>query len=118
MRRKLLSIAMLLTASGSVYTAEMYDLSKSYSAKEQVQLNGNLFEAQWWANQNESPANITQNIWESPWIFIAELESGTVPEEVLPPPPIPEITPDIDTASQVKYVQIMNEMANKMVQRV
>ncbi|PSW02160.1 hypothetical protein CTM91_03510 [Photobacterium aquimaris] len=118
MRRNLLSIAMLLTASGSVYATETYDPNKSYSAKEQVQLNGNLFEAQWWANANESPANITQNTWESPWIFIAELESDTVPEEVLPPPPIPEITPDLDSASQVKYVQIMNEMANKMVQRV
>ena len=118
MNIKLLSAAILLATSGSLFATETYDPSKSYSAKEQVQFNDSIFEAQWWVNPSESPANITQNAWESPWIFISKSESDTIPEEVLPPPPESEITPEIDTTNQVKYVQIMNEMASKMVERV
>lgn len=117
MRKKLLSIAILLTTSSSLFAAEAYNPQKNYSTAEQVQFNGNIFEAQWWVNQNESPAKITQNSWESPWVFISESESVT-PEDVLPPPPLAEVTPDIEQESQVKYVQIMNEMAAQMVQRV
>ncbi|MCD9481884.1 hypothetical protein GLP25_01615 [Photobacterium phosphoreum] len=83
MRKKLLSIAILLTTSSSLFAAEAYNPQKNYSATEQVQFNGNIFEAQWWVNQNESPAHITQNSWESPWVFISESESVT-PEDVLP----------------------------------
>ncbi|OBU47538.1 hypothetical protein AYY26_00565 [Photobacterium phosphoreum] len=117
MRKKLLSIAILLTTSSSLFAAEAYNPQKNYSATEQVQFNGNIFEAQWWVNQNESPAHITQNSWESPWVFISESESVT-PEDVLPLPPLAEVTPNIEPESQVKYVQIMNEMAAQMVQRV
>ncbi|MCD9494172.1 hypothetical protein [Photobacterium carnosum] len=117
MRKKLLSMAILLTASSSLFAAEMYDPNKNYSTKEQVQFNGNIFEAQWWVNQNESPATITQNTWESPWIFISASEAIT-PEDVLPLPPPAEVMPEIEQVSQVKYVQIMNEMAAQMVQRV
>ncbi|MCD9533182.1 hypothetical protein GLP27_06250 [Photobacterium carnosum] len=48
MRKKLLSMAILLTASSSLFAAEMYDPNKNYSTKEQVQFNGHIFEAQWW----------------------------------------------------------------------
>ena len=117
MRKKLLSMAILLTASSSLFAAEMYDPNKNYSTKEQVQFNGNIFEAQWWVNQNESPATITQNTWESPWVFISTSEAIT-PEDVLPLPPPAEVMPEIEQVSQVKYVQIMNKMATQMVQRV
>ncbi|PSW31534.1 hypothetical protein C9J21_16130 [Photobacterium phosphoreum] len=117
MHKKLLSIAILLTTSSSLFAAEAYNPQKNYSTTEQVQFNGNIFEAQWWVNQNESPANVTQNSWESPWVFVSESESVT-PEDVLPVPPLAEVTPDIEQLSQAKYVQVMNEMATQMVQRV
>ncbi|WP_413525091.1 hypothetical protein [Photobacterium phosphoreum] len=46
MRKKLLSIAILLTTSSSLFAAEAYNPKKNYSATEQVQFNGNIFEAQ------------------------------------------------------------------------
>ena len=50
MNIKLLSAAILLATSGSLFATETYDPSKSYSAKEQVQFNDSIFEAQWWVN--------------------------------------------------------------------
>lgn len=82
-----------VTASFSLHAAEPYDKSKSYNAGEQVSFNNNIYEAQWWANPNDSPASVTENSWESPWILISEGTGGggsVTPE----PEPEPDVTPD------------------------
>ncbi|MGF1726426.1 hypothetical protein [Photobacterium nomapromontoriensis] len=118
MRIKLLSVSILLAASGSLFAAEKYDPSKSYATAETVEFSGSIYEAQWWANPNQSPAGVTQNSWESPWVFVSKLESETAPSIDLPAPPVSEPTPNMTETNKAHYVQIMNEMSLKMVQRV
>lgn len=79
MKLKLLALSLLL--SGSLSAAELYDPSKNYSAGAQVSLNGNVYEAQWWANPGQSPADITGNAWESPWILVSEGDSGETAQQ-------------------------------------
>ncbi len=65
-----------LATSIGINAAEPYDRSKNYSAGSQVTYNGKVYEAQWWANPNDSPANVTAVAWESPWILISEVAGG------------------------------------------
>lgn len=117
MKKTLLSLSILLATSTSLFAAEKYDPNKSYPMNQQVEFNGSIYETQWWANPDDSPSGITQNSWESPWIFVAKSPS-TAPEVTLPPPPATEPTPYIEETNKIQYVQIMNEMAEKMIQRV
>ncbi|MGL4475879.1 MAG: hypothetical protein ACRCT7_15700, partial [Shewanella sp.] len=77
MKLNVLTLAMLM--SGAVTAADLYDPARSYAGGEQATLNCNLYETQWWANPGESPANITENKWESPWVFISETDGGEQP---------------------------------------
>ncbi|MGL5990829.1 MAG: hypothetical protein ACRCZT_04040 [Plesiomonas sp.] len=77
MKLNVLTLAMLM--SGAVTAADLYDPTKSYPGGEQATLNNNLYETQWWANPGESPANITANAWESPWVFVSEVDNGEPP---------------------------------------
>ncbi|ELA4932036.1 chitinase [Vibrio vulnificus] len=103
MKIKYLAVSMMLALSSSITAAELYDTSKSYSGGEQVSFNGAIYEAQWWANPNQSPADITSNIWESPWVLVSET-GGTVEPPVNPDnpdnPTVPPITGDYPAYSE------------------
>ncbi|MCU8156960.1 chitinase [Vibrio vulnificus] len=106
MKIKYLAVSMMLALSGSITAAELYDTSKSYPSGEQVSFNGAIYEAQWWANPNQSPADITSNIWESPWVLVSET-GGTVEPPVNPDnpdnpdnPTVPPITGDYPAYSE------------------
>ena len=79
-----LAAVIALSSSFSLYAAEAYDRSKSYSSGSQVSYNGNIYEAQWWANPNDTPATVTENAWESPWILISEGVEATVVHREIP----------------------------------
>lgn len=71
-----LFVYLALATSVATNATEPYDRSQSYSAGAQVLYNGDMYEAQWWANPNDSPASVTANAWESPWILISEGVGG------------------------------------------
>ncbi len=105
------AVLIMLAVSSSVFSAERYDPSKNYSAGTQVYFNEKIYEAQWWANPGDSPANITANSWESPWVFVRNAsgsegntggdsgssggDGGTVTPEPTPPttPPLESTYP-------------------------
>ncbi len=70
------AILIMLAVSSNAFSAEHYDPSKNYSAGSEVYFNEKIFEAQWWANPGDSPAKITENSWESPWIFVRNATSS------------------------------------------
>ena len=69
---KLNLIALSVMFSSSVFAVELYDITKNYPTGEQAAYEGKIYETQWWANPGQSPADITENSWESPWIYIAD----------------------------------------------
>ncbi|MDD1792705.1 hypothetical protein LRP50_06170 [Enterovibrio sp. ZSDZ42] len=77
MKLRLLALSLLL--SGSLSAAELYNPAKNYTVGEQVSFNGNIYEAQWWANAGQSPAGITQNSWDSPWVWVSESSDDMTP---------------------------------------
>ncbi|CAM4242677.1 glycoside hydrolase family 19 protein [Vibrio neonatus] len=99
MKYKSLVIPMLLAFSSAAFSAEIYDQSKSYSGGERVSFNGAIYEAQWWVNPNQSPADVTGNSWESPWILISETGGETTPppaDPEEPSEPTPPVVPPIE----------------------
>ena len=94
---KKVAVSILMVISGNAFATESYDPTKSYSTGAQVHFNDKTYEAQWWANPQDSPASVTGNSWESPWILISDADNTTPPVVPTPePPPIvspPEIEP-------------------------
>ncbi|WP_300177220.1 hypothetical protein [uncultured Aliivibrio sp.] len=80
MKIKLLALSVML--AGSLSAAELYVPSEHYPGGEQISFNGNIYETQWWANPGQSPADITENSWDSPWVWVSE-DAGdvTLPEQ-------------------------------------
>ncbi|WP_240309011.1 hypothetical protein [Vibrio cholerae] len=78
---KLNLIALSIMLSGSLSAAELYNPSQNYPAGEQVSFNGNIYETQWWANPGQSPAGITENSWDSPWVWVSEESNDVTPPE-------------------------------------
>lgn len=76
---KLNLIALSIMLSGSLSAAELYNPSQNYPAGEQVSFNGNIYETQWWANPGQSPAGITENSWDSPWVWVSEESDDVTP---------------------------------------
>ncbi|PAR32720.1 hypothetical protein [Vibrio metoecus] len=76
---KLNLIALSIMLSGSLSAAELYNPSQNYPAGEQVSFNGNIYETQWWANAGQSPAGITENSWDSPWVWVSEESDDVTP---------------------------------------
>ncbi len=75
-------------------------------AGDTVSFNGAIYEAQWWANPNQSPADITENSWESPWVLISETGGEINPpvdsDETNPPaiPPVEGSYPSYDESKK------------------
>lgn len=88
-----LAILIMIAISGNALATDSYDPNKSYSAGTQILFNGNVYEAQWWANPQQSPATMTANSWESPWILISEGDGITPPVQPEPPEPSEPTTP-------------------------
>lgn len=97
---KFLTISIAMAISSTAFATESYDPNKSYSAGTQVSFNGNVYEAQWWANPQQSPASMTGNSWESPWILISQGDGITpptvTPENPKPPKPVDPPLPPIE----------------------
>ncbi|EKO3563400.1 chitinase [Vibrio fluvialis] len=72
-------LSVVLFFSGGINAANLYNPNKSYVGGEQVSFNGAIYEAQWWANAQQSPAEITNNSWESPWVLISKTGGTTTP---------------------------------------
>ncbi|EEY38126.1 hypothetical protein [Vibrio mimicus] len=103
MKKNIIATALLLSCAGSVLAAENYDPHQSYASGEQVYFDGKLYQAQWWANPNQSPAEITENSWDSPWVLISDSPEITPPVE---PPVEPEIpTPPPTDGNHPSYVE-------------
>lgn len=83
----------LLTISFAATAAPLYDPTKSYLGGEQVSFNGDIYQTQWWANPNQSPADITDVPWESPWILLSEGNGEISPDT-------PPVTAPIGTAPE------------------
>ncbi|CAH8224466.1 exported hypothetical protein [Vibrio aestuarianus] len=66
--------------SGYLYAAEPYDSSQSYPKGSQVNVDGQLYEAKWWANPGQSPTDDYANDWDSPWKLIGDTEPTPEPE--------------------------------------
>ncbi len=99
---KFITILGILAVSSSVFSAERYDPSKSYSSGSEVYFNEKIFEAQWWVSPGDSPAKITANSWESPWIFSRNASGGdsggnsgegSITPDPIPPTPTPTPPP-------------------------
>ncbi len=96
MKRSLLAAAVMVALSGAVSAAEIYDINKNYTGGEQVSFNGNVYEAQWWAGAGQSPKDITENSWDSPWVLVSEGNGSTAPTPNPNPTPEPELeVPDV-----------------------
>lgn len=105
-----MALMIALAVSASAFSAERYDPSKSYSAGTEVYFNEKIYKAQWWANPGDSPAKVTANSWESPWILVGNANNGvggdssgsgstgggdqTQPPK--PEPPTPPTAPELD----------------------
>lgn len=103
MKKNLISLSIMLLCAGSAFAADLYDPSKSYQGGEQVSFNGAIYEARWWANPNQSPADAGDNNWDSPWVLISETGGETKPPVVEPDlPPVvepeqpPTVTPPLE----------------------
>ncbi len=103
--KKLFAASLLMSLSSFCSAADLYDAKQSYEQGEQVTFENAIYEAQWYANQNQSPADITENAWESPWVYIVELQE-------------PDTETGTGTESNPEYVQIMNDMHKKMTLRL
>ena len=73
----ILSLAILFPSFA--FASNIYEASKSYQAGEKISFNGAIYEAQWWANPNQSPEHITENSWESPWVLISKTGGEIAP---------------------------------------
>ena len=87
----ILLMAIALPASPS-FAFELYDPNQSYPGGVHVSFNGGVYQTQWWANPNQSPADITSNSWESPWVLISE--TGGEIEPTVDPNERQESVPD------------------------
>ncbi len=72
MKLKLLTLSILF--STAVAAAPNYDITKSYPEGEKVTFEGDIFQSQWWANAGQSPADVTDSAWESPWLAVEQAD--------------------------------------------
>ena len=96
MKLKKLAISVLLATSCAAFAAEYYNPDISYPAGSQVSFNGDIYEAKWWANPGQSPADAATNPWDTPWELISEGGGTTPPQPPEPPidPPQPPVEPE------------------------
>ncbi|WP_063658552.1 glycoside hydrolase family 19 protein [Aliivibrio fischeri] len=85
MKLNSLCIAVMLATSAYVNAAEIYSQEQSYQAGSQVSFNGDIYEAKWWANPGQSPADVAANPWDTPWELISEGDGVTPPPPVVDP---------------------------------
>ncbi|MCE7576215.1 hypothetical protein LZS94_01770 [Aliivibrio fischeri] len=85
MKLNSLCIAVMLATSTYVNAAEIYNQEQSYQAGSQVSFNGDIYEAKWWVNPGQSPADVAANPWDTPWELISEGDGVTPPPPVVDP---------------------------------
>ena len=85
MKLNSLCIAVMFATSAYVNAAEIYNQEQSYQAGSQVSFNGDIYEAKWWANPGQSPADVAANPWDTPWELISEGDGVTPPPPVVDP---------------------------------
>ncbi len=55
-----------IVLSGNLFAAEPYDATKSYPSGAQVTVDGNTYEAKWWAEAGQGPTDTYANEHDSP----------------------------------------------------
>ncbi|HHQ4886710.1 TPA: glycoside hydrolase family 19 protein [Aeromonas veronii] len=65
--------------SDHLWAAGAYDINKSYPGGSQVNYNGQVFEARWWANPGQTPGVVAANEWDTTWKLI--VEGGVTPPD-------------------------------------
>ena len=101
------TVFLLLVCAQSV-AGGLYDPKQTYTAGQRVTFQGCLYEAQWLVNQDESPAGVTLNNWESPWVHV----SGKKHHQVAQVVEKKIVTPNSD------YFEMINRMHDKLLAKV
>lgn len=100
MKIKLFAASIILASSSHLFAAELYDPNLSYPAGAEVSFNGNIYQAKWWANPGQSPADAVKNPWDTPWEMIEEGNGVTPPVTPETPDPIPPVEGNYPTYQQ------------------
>ncbi|MDP3889194.1 MAG: hypothetical protein Q8Q25_01470, partial [bacterium] len=64
---------------------ERYDISKNYPGGSKVIYNDQVYEAKWWANPGQTPAQKVEHEWDTPW---KKIDSSIKAESEIPTPVI------------------------------
>ena len=71
--------------STSLFAADRYDPNLSYNGGSTISFNGDIYQAKWWANKGQSPADKVAHEWETPWELISKGDGVTPVTPVTPP---------------------------------